>query len=451
LAASNLRPVEPPLSLDEVRRIVDEDYAHLTYNQKQSKVAEIHAFANRMSLGDALITTAEGQVHVGRIAGESVFAGAEDKRITLRRNVEWDLVPIDFTEIPEELRTRLGSSATVVDLTEVVELVDSLFHGQVVPPLPPIVSASVSRLTAEQADALLVGREWLDEFVDLLEERRQVVLYGPPGTGKTYLALEVAAAITEPTNVSLVQFHPAYSYEDFFEGYRPTTVDEEGRVGFALTPGPFRKIVDRASQDPGTPYVLIVDEINRANLAKVFGELYFLLEYRNRGIDLMYSSGDQGRDFTLPKNLYLIGTMNTADRSIALVDSAMRRRFAFLSLHPDDDHLSGVLRQWLVREDMSTLAADMLGVLNSRIRDVDARIGPSYFMRATAGDEAGLRRIWRSSIMPLLDELHYGDESVNVPGLYGYDAVRKAVAAAAPESIADDAGLEEATKLDGAS
>ncbi len=441
LAASNLRAVEPPLTLDEVRRIVDEDYAHLTYNQKQSKVAEIHAFANRMNIGDSVITTAEGQVYVGRLTSDAVYAGSDDKRITLRRDAEWDLVPSDFTDIPEELRTRLGSAATIVDLTEVTELVDSLFHGQTVVSQVTIAPASVSRLSAEQAKPLLVGREWLDEFVDLLEERRQVVLYGPPGTGKTYLALKVAESVADPTNVSLVQFHPAYSYEDFFEGYRPAGVNDDGRVGFELTPGPLRRIVDRASQDPANPYVLIVDEINRANLAKVFGELYFLLEYRSRSIDLMYSSGDQGRAFTLPKNLYLIGTMNTADRSIALVDSAMRRRFAFLSLHPNDQHLAGVLRAWLVQEQLPTLAADMWAELNRRITDEDFKVGPSYFMRPTAATEDGLRRIWRTSLMPLLEELHYGDDSVDVERSYGFDAVHAAVrrAAAAETAVAAEA------------
>ena len=107
-------------------------------------------------------------------------------------------------------------------------------------------------------------------------------------------------------------------------------------MGFKLTPGPFRRLVDAARENPSTPYVLIIDEINRANLAKVFGELYFLLEYRDSSIDLLYSSGDD-LGFTMPQNVFIIGTMNTADRSIALVDTAMRRRFAFKALHPSTE------------------------------------------------------------------------------------------------------------------
>lgn len=132
-----------------------------------------------------------------------------------------------------------------------------------------------------------------------------------------------------------MQFHPSYSYEDFFEGYRPVP-SEDGKVGFELRPGPFRRIVEAARQDLSMPHILIIDEINRGNLAKIFGELYFLLEYRDQSIGLLYSAGEED-DFTLPGNVFLIGTMNTADRSIALVDTAMRRRFAFMPLHPAEE------------------------------------------------------------------------------------------------------------------
>jgi 5-methylcytosine-specific restriction protein B len=437
LAASHLRPVEPPVSLDELRKIVDEDYGHLTYNQRLSKVAEIHSFVTRVGVGDAVVTTNEGMVHVGRVLSDSTFAGGDDTRVTLVREVEWDPAEVSFTDLPDSLRSRLASAATIIDLTEVSDAIEALFSGVVAEPAATLVEAHLSRLTAEQADGLLVGRDWLDEMVDLLEERRQIILYGPPGTGKTYLALEVASRLTDPANVTLVQFHPAYSYEDFFEGYRPTEGKEGAAMTFTLTPGPFRKIVDRASADPSTPYFLVVDEINRANLAKVFGELYFLLEYRDRSIELMYTAGDAGREFRLPKNVFLIGTMNTADRSIALVDSAMRRRFAFLSLHPNDEHLADVLPRWLEDNDLPPLAGQLWTALNARIEDDDYKVGPSYFMRRSAGTEEGLRRIWRTSILPLLEELHYGDDAVDVQARYGFDAVLRAVQPAPAAAIVE--------------
>jgi 5-methylcytosine-specific restriction enzyme B len=440
IAASHLRQVEPGTAFDDLRTAVEADYAHLSYNQRKTKLAELHMFLNRMAPGHAVVTTVEGTVHVGRVEGDAEWQPGEPLT-TIRRGVAWHERGIDFAELEPAMQTRLRTTATVADLTDVADTVEALFPEQV-PTKPTPVQTTLPDLPETVIDRLLVGKEWLQEFVALLRDRRQVILYGPPGTGKTYLALEVASALTDPANVTLVQFHPAYSYEDFFEGYRPTTVDEGGRVGFALTPGPFRKVVDQAHEDPGQPYILIIDEINRANLAKVFGELYFLLEYRDRSIDLMYASGDEGRDFSLPPNIYVIGTMNTADRSIALVDTAMRRRFAFLSLHPDDEHLANLLRNWLQREGLPMEAANLLDVLNERIPDHDFKIGPSYLMRAEAGSAEGVERIWRTQILPLLEEFHYGDTGVDVTKRYGLPALRAAVGAGRPppEAFDEDTG-----------
>lgn len=433
LAAAHLRPLASGGELDDLRAAVDRDYAHLSYNQRKAKVSELHAFLARMQTDDVVLTTADGRAYVGRITGEAAWL-AGDPLTTIRRPVDWRSDGLDFTDLPESLQVKLRSSATVGDLTDVTDALERLLDDETaVSPAPH--EANLPDLSSDVRRRLLVGAEWLDEFVDVLRERRQVILTGPPGTGKTFLALEVASALTDPANVKLVQFHPAYSYEDFFEGYRPTTVDDSGRVGFALMPGPFRKVVDQAREDPGRAYILVIDEINRANLAKVFGELYFLLEYRDRAIDLMYGSADEGRDFTLPKNVYLVGTMNAADRSISSIDAAMRRRFAFLSLHPDDAHLRGVLRDWLRREGHPTLGADLLDLLNERVPDRDAKIGPSYLMNDTAAHEGGLRRIWRTSILPLLEELHVGD-GTDVERRYGVTALLRALPQ--PESPAED-------------
>lgn len=246
------------------------------------------------------------------------------------------------------------------------------------------------------------------------------LLRPPPGTGKTYIAQALAEHLAGD-NVRLVQFHPAYSYEDFFEGYRPTSAGT-----FELRPGPFRKTVDAARENPGVPYVLIIDEINRGNLAKIFGELYFLLEYRDQNVDLLYATDDD-IGFTLPENAFIIGTMNTSDRSIALVDAAMRRRFAFVSLHPSEPPVRDVLRRWLAATGRDAGVADLLDELNSRIDDPDFRIGPSYFMRDAVHADGGLERAWRTAILPLLEEHHYGD-GTDVASRYGLDAIRAQVA-----------------------
>lgn len=216
----------------------------------------------------------------------------------------------------------------------------------------------------------------------------------------------------------------AYSYEDFFEGFRPVAGDG-GAVGFRLQPGPFRRIVDQAREHPESAYMLIVDEINRGNLAKIFGELYFLLEYRDQAIDLLYSSGDE-QAFTLPPNVFVIGTMNTADRSIALVDSAMRRRFSFVALHPSEEPTRSMLGKWLAREELSADAASLLERLNDEIPDPDFKIGPSYLMRRAVYEDGGLDRVWRTSILPLLEEHHYG-ESIDITNRYGLSRLQAAI------------------------
>jgi 5-methylcytosine-specific restriction protein B len=164
----------------------------------------------------------------------------------------------------------------------------------------------------------------------------------------------------------------------------------------------------------------VIDEINRANLAKVFGELYFLLEYRDRAVALQYSPADE---FRLPPNVFVIGTMNTADRSIALVDAAMRRRFAWQGLFPGEPPVANLLRAWLQREGLPVADAELLNALNERVGYRDGRIGPSYLMTRAVGTERGLARIWKHNILPLLEERHVG-EGVDVEATYGLAALR---------------------------
>ena len=265
----------------------------------------------------------------------------------------------------------------------------------------------------------------LAKIADLLWERKQIIFYGPPGTGKTYLASKLARHLTEDGAVKLVQFHPSYTYEDFFEGFRP----EAGRQRH-LDLHAARRAVPRLRRGGrrrtrAPPYILIIDEINRANLAKVFGELYFLLEYRDQSISLQYSPD---KEFVLPENLFLIGTMNTADRSIARIDTAMRRRFAFVELDPRIPPVQGLLGRWLAAHNLPMDAALLLDELNRRIEDSDAAIGPSYLMdeRIYQRDD-GLDRVWQYSIMPLLEDLFYGQR--DLAERYGLPSLRKAIAA----------------------
>ncbi|MDI9915410.1 AAA family ATPase [Rhodococcus sp. IEGM 1379] len=286
---------------------------------------------------------------------------------------------------------------------------------------------SIAYPDQELADALHVDLDWLVHCTELLRIRKQLIFYGPPGTGKTYIAKRLARHLAGADNVTIVQFHPAYSYEDFFEGFRPVAQDD-GQVGFKLKHGPFRRIADSAHKHPDQLFVLVIDEINRGNLAKIFGELYFLLEYRDEAIDLMYSS-DDAEPFTMPRNILIVGTMNTADRSIALVDTAMRRRFAFVALDPAQEPTKSVLRRWLAARTYPERVANLHIALNAAIGDPDFQIGPSYFMNARVHNEGGLAQVWDTEIVPLLEEFHFGDRTVDINARYGLAALEKTLAA----------------------
>jgi 5-methylcytosine-specific restriction protein B len=282
--------------------------------------------------------------------------------------------------------------------------------------------------TVALSDALKLDAAWLDRVVAALHRRGQVILYGPPGTGKTYVAKALTSAITgRPDASRRIQFHPSYTYEDFFAGYRPR--EKNGQLVFELAKGPLRRIADDARRDPDVAHVLLIDEINRANLSKVFGELYYLLEYRDDEIDLLYAgSGDDGGDtFSLPPNVLIIGTMNTADRSIALLDSAMRRRFSFFELHPDVAPVAGILDRWVDAHPQDLPLPALFSELNARITDREDRIGPSHLLRQEKLGRADLEAIWEESLLPLLEERHLGTQ-VDVTARFSLRSLMDAVA-----------------------
>lgn len=263
--------------------------------------------------------------------------------------------------------------------------------------------------TAALSDELNLDDKWIARVVDALHRRGQIILYGPPGTGKTYVAKALTKALTGKVEAARrIQFHPSYTYEDFFAGYRPR--EKNGQLVFELTKGPLSRIAEDARRDPDITHVLMIDEINRANLSKVFGELYYLLEYRDDPIDLLYAGSgiDGGDTFSLPPNVVIIGTMNTADRSIALLDSAMRRRFSFFELHPDVPPVAGILERWTAAYPQSIDVTALFAELNSRIRDREDRIGPSHLLRRDVLTQSALEAIWTESLLPLLEERHLG-------------------------------------------
>jgi 5-methylcytosine-specific restriction enzyme B len=429
LPATRLRSLPAGTSREQVKAAVDEDYAHASIHDRARQTAEYHSFLSRMRDGDIIMTNDGSVIYLGVLTGGPAFVTSVGSRANLQRTVDWRNVgrSLDYTDdLPDEISARLSNpDADLIELTEFIADLERLL-GEEPDSAPPLRELRLPDVTEEFAAELLIDRDWLQECVELLRDKPQLIFYGPPGTGKTYLAQELARYLTggKPENVQLVQFHPAYSYEDFFEGFRPSK-NAAGAVTFELSAGPLRRLADAARTHPDEPHVLIVDEINRGNLAKVFGELYFLLEYRRRAVNLLYGS-DDGQGFSLPRNLFILATMNSADRSIALVDTAMRRRFAFCELHPDEPPTRDLLAEWLSREEYPDDAALLLTELNARIEDRDFRIGPSYLMNPAAQSAAGLQRIWRTQLIPLLEEHHYGDLTrAQIGDRYGLAALRR--------------------------
>jgi hypothetical protein len=256
--------------------------------------------------------------------------------------------------------------------------------------------------------ATFLGGDWLRRARSLLELKRQLILQGVPGTGKTHVARSLARLLTGGRDeaVRLVQFHPAYSYEEFVEGIKVKSVEVNGRhdVTYPVEDGLLCAFASEAARSPSVPHVLIIDEINRGNLPRVFGELLYLLEYRDETVGLPYSR----RGFRLPANLFLLGTMNAADRSVALVDQALRRRFSFLEMPPD----AAVLADWLrihppaAGPAFADKVVSLFEKLNARLRadlGPQQQVGHSYFMVRDL-DDARLRVVWQHHVWPLLEE-----------------------------------------------
>lgn len=300
----------------------------------------------------------------------------------------------------------------------------------------------------------------------LLNSKKQIILYGPPGTGKTWLAKKFVDKIIqeEAGSVEFVTFHPSYSYEEFVEGLRPVTDEEEGNIKYEVKDGIFKIICKNAYNAlmqhagvskrwekelpeldktelsnvgeslKGAPkFFLIIDEINRGDISKIFGELITLLEADKRLFaenEIVTTLPYSKERFGVPPNLYIIGTMNTADRSIALIDVALRRRFGFIEVMPSyrvlinelgagkverEEDAINEITGWSeneIREDVKKLAIKALYILNQKIQliyDRDHQIGHSYLLKLKDGSVETLKQIWYHEIIPLLQEYFYND------------------------------------------
>jgi 5-methylcytosine-specific restriction protein B len=268
---------------------------------------------------------------------------------------------------------------------------------------------------AADEDKPFLSEESFRQIVELLRRKKNIILQGPPGVGKTFIARKIAYQIMGEVNdaqIEMVQFHQSFSYEDFIQGFRPT------KEGFELKNGAFYLFCQQALAHPERKFVFIIDEINRGNLSKVFGELMMLIEADKRAqkfaLKLIYAEDEEDR-FFVPPNIYIIGTMNTADRSLAIVDYALRRRFAFVDLLPEfGDALRLFLRQSDVSERMTEHVCRAIKNINEQIRaDINLgsgfQIGHSFFCDKVLGsdEEKWWADILTFEIKPMLEEIFF--------------------------------------------
>ncbi len=367
-----------------------------------------------------------------------------NKRLGLNVVINGQQGPCDgreYLKLLDDLRSRFGEDGYPVHSFPDLSLASWMYKDPVDEPVPtgdigtnagaeqetegevreafqvaaPIVPYSVEDILK---DGCFLERAEIDRLLDRLRTKKNLILQGPPGTGKTWLAKRLAFALMgrkDDSKVRAVQFHPNLSYEDFVRGWRPTG---EGKL--SLADGLFMEVIKAASKDPSSKFFVVIEEINRGNPAQIFGELLTLLEAGkrtpNEALELCYPDADgKRRPVHIPENLYVVGTMNIADRSLALVDLALRRRFAFVGLEP---RLGSVWRDWVVTECAVDpgLVADIerrIAELNDQIA-ADARLGKQFRIghsyvtpahRLEAGDtKKWFQQVVETEIGPLLDE-----------------------------------------------
>ena len=278
-------------------------------------------------------------------------------------------------------------------------------------------------LPAQAHQYLFLPPTRFNRLLTSLQYRKNLILQGPPGTGKTFIAQRIAwCLIGHKDNgpIEMVQFHQSYAYEDFVEGFRPT---ETG--GFTLKPGVFRRFCERARANPDTPHVFIIDEINRGNLSRIFGELLMLIEHDKRSEDYAVALTYSDMRFHVPANVHILGMMNTADRSLALVDYALRRRFAFETLEPayGTKHGRNAFADHLTAKGadpaLPRRVCERMDQLNKMIRDDRElgrgfEVGHSYFVpdNGVEPTDDWYRHIVDTQIAPLLREYWFDSPEI---------------------------------------
>ncbi len=367
-------------------------------------------FANEMHEGDVIHAKVGTDTIVGRgIVEGGYYYSADEPDFKHRRKVRW--THVGRWKVPREYI----ASKTLTDVTP--------YPREVANCERIILSTEGEQVTDEQpavytkADFLrevFVSDERYEQMRGLLLNKKNVILQGAPGVGKTFIAKRLAYSLMgckDDDRVEMVQFHQSYSYEDFIMGYKPNA-----NGGFDLTPGVFYNFCQKAGSDTGHSYFFIIDEINRGNLSKIFGELLMLIEdsYRGDKIKLAYSQ----KPFSVPANLYIIGMMNTADRSLAMIDYALRRRFSFVEIEPGFESAGFKRYQSRLANGTFNRLIEAVKDLNRKISGDDSLgsgfcIGHSYFCNQSECTKAWMKAVVEFDIAPMLREYWFDSKATS--------------------------------------
>ena len=366
-------------------------------------------FVNEMKPGDIIFAKKGMHQVIGRgvVGSDYEFDPQRDHYKNIRQ-VKW-------THKGEWQHPGQAVMKTLTDITaytDYVEKLNSLFESEIEDDIEEPVEIDLKPYDADMfLEEVYMDKNKYDTLVALVEKKKNVILQGAPGVGKTFAAKRLAYSIMgvkDPSRVMMVQFHQSYSYEDFIMGFRPT---QEG--GFELKHGAFYDFCKSAEVDSeDTPYFFIIDEINRGNLSKIFGELFMLIESDKRGIELKLLYADE--KFSVPKNVYIIGMMNTADRSLAMMDYALRRRFAFFDMDPGFNTKGFRQYQEGLQSEKFNKLIDRVEALNADIASDDSLgegfcIGHSYFCELKETSDQTLSGIVEFELAPLLKEYWFDE------------------------------------------
>lgn len=385
------------------------EYLKKIYDAKDSYKNDAHClwqFANEIKIGDIIF--AKKGVH--KIIGKGVVTS--DYIYDTSRKSYVHVRKVDWQNIGEWELPRQAVMKTLTNITSYNDYVQELL-ALVTDEIKDEPEQEIKYTKTDFLNEVYINESSYDTLVDLLDMKYNIILQGAPGVGKTFIAKRLAYSIMgekDTSRVSMVQFHQNYSYEDFIQGYRPV------ENGFKLESGSFYKFCKAAEIDNERPYFFIIDEINRGNLSKIFGELMMLIECDKRGDKLKLLYKDEW--FTVPKNIRIIGMMNTADRSLAMIDYALRRRFAFFDVAPAFD--SDGFKQYLAEKNNNKLDKLILVIktLNDTISSDESlgngfRIGHSYFCTNKEITDRLLQSIVEYEIIPLIKE-YWFDEPTKV-------------------------------------